>query len=76
MAPAVFGLQGYHPYYVPDINTLPALEEKLTKKDQYGATVPNEEVVEYIDKRLQAGERFICKMPNGDGQTFVIMEEK
>lgn len=58
------------------INTLPALEEKLTKKDQYGATVPNEEVVEYIDKRLQAGERFICKMPNGDGQTFVIMEEK
>ena len=58
------------------INTLPALEEKLTQKDQYGATVPNEEVVEYIDKRLQAGERFICKMPNGDGQTFVIMEEK
>ena len=58
------------------INTLPALEEKLTKKDQYGATVPNEEVVEYIDKRLQAGERFICKMPKGDGQTFVIMEEK
>ena len=58
------------------INTLPALEEKLTKKDQYGATVPNEEIVEYIDKRLQAGERFICKMPNGDGQTFVIMEEK
>lgn len=58
------------------INTLPALEEKLTKKDQYGATVPNEEVVEYIDKRLQAGERFICKIPNGDGQTFVIMEEK
>lgn len=58
------------------INTLPALEEKLTKKDQYGASVPNEEVVEYIDKRLQAGERFICKMPNGDGQTFVIMEEK
>lgn len=58
------------------INTLPALEEKLTKKGQYGATVPNEEVVEYIDKRLQAGERFICKMPNGDGQTFVIMEEK
>lgn len=58
------------------INTLPALEEKLTKKDQYGATVPNEEVVEYIDKRLQAGERFICKMTNGDGQTFVIMEEK
>ena len=58
------------------INTLPDLEEKLTKKDQYGATVPNEEVVEYIDKRLQAGERFICKMPNGDGQTFVIMEEK
>lgn len=58
------------------INTLPALEEKLTKKDQYGATVPNEEVVGYIDTRLQAGERFICKMPNGDGQTFVIMEEK
>ena len=58
------------------INTLPALEEKLTKKEQYGASVPNEEVVEYIDKRLQAGERFICKMPNGDGQTFVIMEEK
>ena len=58
------------------INTLPALEEKLTKKDQYGATVPIEEVVEYNDKRLQAGERFICKMPNGDGQTFVIMEEK
>lgn len=58
------------------INTLPALEEKLTKKDHYGATIPNEEVVEYIDKRLQAGERFICKMPNGDGQTFVIMEEK
>ena len=58
------------------INTLPALEEKLTKKDQYGATIPNEEVIEYIDKRLQTGERFICKMPNGDGQTFVIMEEK
>ena len=58
------------------INTLPALEEKLTKKDQYGASVPNEEVVEYIDKRLQAGERFICKMPNGNSQTFVIMEEK
>lgn len=58
------------------INTLPALEEKLTKKDQYGASVPNEEVVKYIDKRLQAGERFVCKMPNGDGQTFVIMEEK
>lgn len=58
------------------INTLPELEEKLTKKDQYGSTVPNKEVVEYIDKRLQAGERFICKMPNGEGQTFVIMEEK
>ena len=58
------------------INTLPELEVKLTKKDQYGSTVPNEEVVEYIDKRLQAGERFMCKMPNGEGQTFVIMEEK
>lgn len=58
------------------INTLPNLEEKLVKKDQYGTTVPNEEVVEYIDKRLQAGERFICKMPNGDDQTYIIMEEK
>lgn len=58
------------------IRTLPDLTEKLAKKEQYGALVPNDEVVSYIDTRLQAGERFVTSMPGGDYHTYVIMEER
>ena len=58
------------------ICTLPGVKENLTKKQQYGASVSNDEVVSYIDKRIQAGERFITMMPNGENQTYIIMEEK
>lgn len=58
------------------IRTLPELTEKLSKKEQYGTLVPNDEVAIYIDKRLQDGERFITSMPSGKCHTYVIMEEK
>lgn len=58
------------------IRTLPDLTEKLAKKEQYGALVPNDEVVSYIDARLQTGERFVTSMPGGDCHTYVIMEER
>ena len=58
------------------IRTLPDLTEKLAKKEQYGALVPNDEVISYVDTRLQAGERFVTSMPGGDCHTYVIMEER
>lgn len=58
------------------ISTLPELTEKLAKKEQYGTTLPTEEAADYIDKRLQAGERYIASFPNGEGKFYIIMEEK
>ena len=57
------------------IHTLPELAEKLSKKEQYGASVPTDETASYIDKRLQAGERYIASFPYGD-KIYIIMEEK
>lgn len=55
------------------IYTLPKLAEK---KQQYGTVVSNDEVVDYIDKRLQAGERFVTSFPKGEDATYIIMEEE
>ena len=57
------------------VHTLPELAGKLSRKEQYGASVPAEEAASYIDKRLQAGERYIASFPDGD-KIYIIMEEK
>ena len=57
------------------IHTLPELDEKLSRKEQYGASVPADEAAPYIDKRLQTGERYIASFPDGD-KIYIIMEEK
>lgn len=56
------------------IDTLPELTEKLSKKEQYGTTASPEDVADYIDKRIHAGERYIASFQNGKGKVYVIME--
>lgn len=58
------------------IRTLPELTEKMTKKEQYGAVVSNDEVVGYIWERLQKGEHYVTYMQKDDGHMFVIMERE
>lgn len=58
------------------IRTLPKLAEKLVKREQYGAVVSNDEVVDYIWKRLQKGEHYVTHAQKDDCHMFVIMERE
>lgn len=58
------------------IHTLPELSKKMTKREQYGAVVSNDEVIDYIWERLQKGEHYVTYMQKDDGHMFVIMERE
>ena len=72
MAPAVFRLQGYHPYYVPDINTRPGGTQAGTGFRQ--EDVPREKGTPTWSTKYPEHCRRV-NTPVWEGRTFVYLPE-